>query len=116
MTGERSRPDIASGRQIQAVRRAGRLDISVSGDLDARCLDQLTPQLPLVRRFHAGEIVVDCSGVGSIDLAGLDVLLTISVEARPGGQVMLVNPSPSVLQLLPLAKANHVFAIQIDLR
>jgi anti-anti-sigma factor len=116
VNGERRRLDTTFGRRVRVVQRSGRLDVAITGDLDAACLDDLTPQLPVVRRFHAGEIVVDCSAVTSIDMAGLDILLAISVEARPGGQVTLVNPTASVLELLPLAKANHIFAIQVDLR
>ena len=55
-----------------------------------------------------GAIIVDCSQLDFVDVAGLEVLAR-SAEDHDG--MILRNPSPGLCRLVHLAKLQHLFVL-----
>ena len=59
--------------------------------------------------------IVDLSGMKHINSSGLGVLITLLTRARKkGGEVVLVNPSEYIRNLLLITKLNSIFRIFSD--
>jgi anti-anti-sigma factor len=93
------RIDVSDDLGIELV---GELDFESSPVFDAEVL-------PVAERFHADDIVIDVTDVGFVDLRGLDLLLQVSLAARPGGKITLLNSGPALRKLLEYTKAHEVF-------
>src|SRR4051794_40124290 len=79
--------------------------VTLAGDMDAaglELIESLTRQISTA----AGSSLwhVDLSGVTFIDSAGLRMLILIRRAIPPDRDIVLVDPSPNVRQLLALSK------------
>ena len=58
---------------------------------------------------------IDISGLRYINSSGIGILITILTKFRNrGGEVVLINPSPTVLKLLYITKLNAIFSVAQD--
>ncbi|MFZ5585559.1 MAG: STAS domain-containing protein [Thermodesulfobacteriota bacterium] len=75
--------------------------LTVSGELQIQFLESfkeyLQAQLP-----HPGTLVVDLSGIGEVDLAGLQILASFALTRPQFGELKLVNLSPIMDKALRL--------------
>ena len=60
-------------------------------------------------------IAIDIAGVRFINSSGIGVLITLLTKFRnKGGDLVLINPSEQVTNLLVITKLNAIFAIAKD--
>jgi anti-sigma B factor antagonist len=77
--------------------------MKVDKDMTIYTAAELKPAL-LAEATGSREPLIDCSGVGEIDCAGLQLLLLARREAIAAGRSLrLVGDSPAVAELLTLA-------------
>ena len=89
-----------------------------TGAIILRCKGSLVHGEPSAMLLHAGErhgaqrLIVDLTGVDSIDASGLGALVGLEKWARNTGvRVRLLNPSKYLRELLRLTKLERVFEI-----
>ncbi|HTD24557.1 MAG TPA: STAS domain-containing protein [Terriglobales bacterium] len=89
-----------------------------TGAIILRCKGALVHGEPSTMLLHAGEkhgaqrLIVDLTGVDSIDASGLGALVGLVRWARRAGVcVRLLNPSKYVRELLRLTRLERVFEI-----
>jgi anti-anti-sigma factor len=90
----------------------GAVVVGLAGDLDrcsapalAACLDDL---IAAPTTFES--LTIDASGLGFIDVGGLDVLVTAARKAhRSGRSLRLTGCSPLVLRLVRIVEVGDVF-------
>lgn len=97
------RIDVAHGDGAVTVRLDGEFDLSSAGVFDYRVR-------PLLRRYDASQIVVDCSGLTFIDSTGMWQLVRLAKTAEHG-RLTLAGASPFLLQVLALMGAEEVFHV-----
>jgi anti-anti-sigma factor len=71
---------------VVAVRLAGELDEDAAGPLDAGLR-------PLLHRYEAGQVELDCADLRLVDLRGLRALLQVLDRFEPVGRPCLQSPS-----------------------
>lgn len=99
-----------------ARRIGGHVVLTVGGDLDLATYHQLQGELD---RWvgTAGDVVLDCAGVGFLDSTGVQVLVRARRRAAAANTgFALAAPSPAVTRVLDLAGVRDLFPIvELDL-
>ena len=95
------RIDVAHGDGSVTVRLEGEFDLSSAGVFDYRVR-------PLVRRYDASRIIIDCAELTFIDSTGIWHLIRLAKTAEHG-HLTLTGASPFLLQVLALMGADEVF-------
>ncbi len=86
--------------------------IIVSGYLDAHTFEQLEEAVAGNFALNKSRIVVDLGNVNYISSAGAGVFIWALSEAQgAGGNLVLLNPTPSVMEVLKLLGLDQVFQI-----
>ena len=89
--------------------------VRVRGFLDAHTFEQLEESISGNFREDRFKIVVDLSGVGYISSAGAGVFIGALSEAQEnGGDIVLLKPAPSVLEVFELLGLTQIFTIEED--
>lgn len=88
------------------------LEGNLIGENDGMPLaDNFNEQIELGTRFY----IVDLSDVKHINSTGLGVLITLLTKARKkDGEMVLVNPSEYIRNLMMITKLNTIFNIYPD--
>ncbi|MEU4690121.1 STAS domain-containing protein [Actinoplanes sp. NPDC023714] len=88
--------------QISTAPQAGRIVVSVAGDVDLRHRDEMTDSLQAAVR-SAPEVVVDLAAVRFLDSSGLHALISARQAAtRRDGTVWVVNATGTVAMVLEM--------------
>jgi len=89
--------------------------VRVSGFLDAHTFEQLEEAISGNFREDKFKVVVDLSKVGYISSAGAGVFIGALSEAQEnGGDIVLLNPAASVLEVFELLGLTQIFTIEED--
>ena len=92
---------------VTLVKLAGRLDIAGARAVDLPLAAQVTTQ--------GARVIVDLSGVTFLSSLGIRSLLTPAKTARArGGELVLLDPQPAVLDVLTLAGLGKIIRIFTD--
>lgn len=89
------------------------LNITIKGDLlgtenEPKMLDDI--QEHIERKIIY--CTVDISGIGYMNSTGLSLLIRLLTRFRnQGGELVLINPSEQVQQLLVITKLNAIFSV-----
>jgi anti-anti-sigma factor len=84
----------------------------LSGDLDVRSTMEVRTALRDLLERH-GAVVIDLSGVDSVDVTALRVLAAATVQSvRDGHHLTLRDPSPAVRRLLHMTHLIRV--VEVD--
>ncbi len=99
------------GTERMSVRTTGQDGaIRVAGDLDAYTVGDLEHELQRLDADH--DVWLDLSGVTFMDSSGIRAFVRLDNALRPGGhQVVVVDPSISVLRLFELTGLVDRFRI-----
>lgn len=87
--------------------------LSLHGDFDVRCTSQVRNALyqRLAETDHG--LVVDMTGVGTIDVTALRLLAVATRHAGlDGRQLTLRNPGPQVRRMLHVARLAHALDVE----
>jgi len=98
------------GRLVEA-----RLEVvyALSGDLDNASAGALVRRLTALAEGTVGDVVLDLSGVGFLDSAGLEALIRAHRGLRADGRrLVLRDPPPPVARLLDLTLPDGMIAIE----
>ena len=89
--------------------------VEISGRLVMANAPEARRQLKSIVEQGSGKLIVDLSDVGFMDSSGLSVLISAFKQARAvKGDVVLLNPSPTVQTLIELTRMQQVFDIVDD--
>lgn len=82
--------------------------VRVGGELDLATAPELLGAL----EQRDGEVVLDCSGLAFIDVAGLNAVVEAHAACRArGARLVLLDPSPAVRRLLRLLELDTVVPV-----
>jgi len=97
--------------QVDVV-SAAPLIVAVSGEIDIATVVKLLEELLGAMRRHGARLVLDLSGVTSMDCTGINALLAIRRRARfEGGWVRVPQASRSARKVLVLTGLHQEFAL-----
>jgi anti-anti-sigma factor len=86
--------------------------LSIEGFLDAHTFERLEEEINGLFAEGTYRLVVDISGVDYISSAGAGVFIGAITEAQEnGGDIVLVNPTPNVLDVFDLLGLTQIFQI-----
>lgn len=86
--------------------------ISLSGDLDSHSAPSVGDALFAAAACQEQAVLVDMSGVGSIDSSGLSVLLSgYRHLSRVGGWLLVVDPSPAVTRVFEISGLDKTIPV-----
>ncbi|MDJ0382762.1 STAS domain-containing protein [Streptomyces sp. G-G2] len=92
--------------------RTGAVVCAFEGDLDLDGLGRVQPVLDEALRSGAPRLVVDLARLGFCDSSGLNLLLSLRLDAeRQGVSLRLAAPNEQLSRLLRLTGADTVFTI-----
>lgn len=84
--------------------------MQITGELSIYRAAELKTELLLALARERDELALDLSGVTDIDVAGLQVLLALQVEAHATGRhLQLIEPSTPVQDLFRLLDVGGLF-------
>lgn len=90
--------------------------IHVSGFLDAHTFEQMEETIEGLFEQKVYRIIVDLSKVNYISSAGCGVFIGAIGEAQEnGGDIILLSPTPNVMEVFELLGLNHIFAFSTNL-
>ena len=91
----------------------GGVDVALVGSLDAGAAPTFQRDVwPLVSRYDASQVVLDCSRLASVDADGLAPLLRLARACGPsGGRLTLRHVPPQLQDALDGAGASTAFQI-----
>ena len=87
--------------------------ITVSGEIDAANAAVIERRIRAL--INAGDVVVDCSAVTFLDVAGLRVLARTGVAAIDAGVVVRLRCSPAVTETLEVCGMRELPGVVLDL-
>jgi anti-anti-sigma factor len=88
-------------------------EIALDGRLDVRSVAEVRMALYAAIDAGAGDLVVDVSGVESVDATGLGMLLGADRRAKLAGRrVVFRDAAPRVLRLLRATRLHRVLTLQ----
>ena len=91
----------------------GRVVVELRGEVDSTTASILQQDLrPLLYRYDADQITLDCAALDLMDAIGLAHLVQLS-KTFPSGRIKLRNPSPALRALLEATNASAVFDVDI---
>ena len=96
--------------EIQQNRIGNVEHLALIGDLDSFSVNPLRERMN--RLFDAGQynIIIDLTSVMFVDSAGLGQLVSaLKMAVHHGGDLILVKPNESVLDLLRITKLDTIF-------
>ena len=89
--------------------------VRVIGFLDAHTFEQLEEAIAENFREDRFRVIVDLSGVGYISSAGAGVFIGALSEAQEnGGDIVLLRPAASVLEVFELLGLTQIFTVEED--
>ena len=89
--------------------------LTVSGYLDAHTFEQLEEAIAGTFAKGHHRIIIDLEGVTYISSAGAGVFIWALGEAQDaGGNMVLLNPTPAVLEVIKLLGLDQMFTISRD--
>jgi len=89
---------------VHTIRPNGEIDIATAGPLREELL-------ALVEAEHPDHLVVDLRDVTFMDSSGLAVLIRVhKQQLQHGGDVTVINPTPSVRRILRITGLDAAFA------
>lgn len=90
--------------------------VSVAGFLDAHTFEQLEQQIESLFNRDVYRIIVDLDRVEYISSAGCGVFIgAIDPVKENGGDIILLNTQPNVMEVFELLGLNQVFRFASDL-
>jgi len=90
----------------------GAVLLKLSGYLDAHTYERLDAHIARLFADKRYRLVVDLSGVNYISSAGAGVFIGALTDAQEQkGNVVLLNPSPNVREVLEMLGFNQIFKI-----
>jgi anti-sigma B factor antagonist len=93
--------------------RDGRPVLAVTGEIDLAVASRFRQELENLVAGATGPTLVDLSGVAFIDSSGIRELLTARLAAQgAGGELTLLNPSPSCRRVLEVSGVLTEFTVQ----
>lgn len=96
---------------IEQHRHGEHLEMTISGILDADHIRNIDRTL-IYKNLPDADCTVDLSNLDSIDGSGIEVLLKLHRHQRTRNKrLLLINPSPSVLQMFTVARVIKSFTI-----
>jgi anti-sigma B factor antagonist len=95
--------------------RDGYVHVHLVGELDVAGIPILEALRSLSSRYDADQVVLDCSRMTFVDVAGLGGLLNVVRRFGPTGQPILRNPSPTLRKVLTLTGTTEAFRLELDL-
>jgi anti-sigma B factor antagonist len=88
-------------------------EIALEGRLDARSVADVRAALWAAIDAGAGDLVVDVSGVETVDATGLGMLLGADQRAKLAGRRLIFrDAAPRVLRLLRATRLNRVLTLE----
>jgi len=88
-------------------------EIALAGRLDARSVAEVRTALWAAIDAGAGDLVVDVSGLESVDATGLGMLLGADRRAKLAGRrVVFRDAAPRVLRLLKATRLHRVLILE----
>ena len=94
-------PDVAPDRLvIESIRRAGGVELRVSGDLTHANANNLTDALAEAERSGPGLLVIDLRNVRFADSTGLGALVAAHNRSRQDGHRLIVVIAPGPVERL----------------
>ncbi len=97
---------------FERAERDGRLVLAVTGEIDLAVAGRFRQELETLVADSGGSALVDLSGVGFIDSSGIRELLTARLAAEnAGGELTLLNPSPSCRRVLEVSGVLTEFTV-----
>ena len=95
--------DVTHGDGFVTARLQGEFDLSSGGIFDFRLR-------PLVHRYDASQIVLDCTGLNFIDSTGMWHLVRLA-KAADHGRITLAGAAPFLRRLLSLMGTEELFHV-----
>ena len=90
----------------------GRVELTVHGFLDAHTFEQLEEGMAQAFSDSQYKVVVNLAGVNYISSAGAGVFIGALTESKEnGGNIILVDPTDSVMQVFELLGLSEIFQI-----
>lgn len=90
--------------------------VALIGRLDLAGVQQIEMKFTTLLAARGKPAVVDLSQTSYLASLGLRVLLTTArAVSGKGNKLVLLNPSPEVLQVLQLAKIDAIIPVETDL-
>ena len=97
--------------EVDRVDERDRTVLRLTGELDASTVDIL---FEAVEPAPAVELVLDLSDLAFVDSSGLRAFAAISEGRRgSGGEVEIVNPSPSVERIFEIVGVDRLEGVQV---
>lgn len=91
--------------------------LTLSGFLDAHTFEQLDEAINDLFDQDVNMIIADLSGIEYISSAGAGVFIGSLTQAQEvGGNIVLVNPIPNVLEVFDLLGLTQIFTIVDDMK
>ena len=88
-------------------------ELALAGRLDARAVADVRAALWAAIDAGAGDLVVDVSGVETVDATGLGMLLAADRRAKLAGRRLIFrDAAPRVLRLLRATRLNRVLTLE----
>jgi anti-sigma B factor antagonist len=101
------------GLKIDQTVNDEKIQISVEGDVDLYTSPDLRKAILNAFQDAAGGLEVELSSVDYMDSSGVATLVEGFKKARENSKnFVLLNPSPSVMKVLELARLDAVFEIE----
>lgn len=90
----------------------GRLDVTTAADLRADLLDVLEQRVA-EPSANGDDLVVDLSGVDTVDMVGVGLLVGVHRQAqRRGRRLVLTGVPPRVMRLLTATRLRRVLTVR----
>lgn len=98
--------------QVAVQHLDGAAAVRLVGELDSAVADQLEAGFrPLLHRYDAAQLVLDCGELAAVDDDALVLLLRILDRFGPSGRPALRSPSPALRELLLATGAAERFEL-----
>lgn len=98
--------------RADVVHLDGGVTVTLAGELDLAGVAELRGAVwPLLRRYDADQVVLDCGGLRFIDGSGVGQLLAAS-DAFGGGRLVLRDVGAQVRRVLELTGALDAFHVE----
>ncbi len=99
------------------IRKDGReVRFTLHGEIDHHGAKRVRSEMDaVIARHHPSLTVLDLSLVGFMDSAGLGLMLgRYARVSEYGGELVILNPTPSIVKILALAGADKLLCIRYE--
>ena len=98
---------------LLVARVVGSAAVGIVGEIDIATAGLLRDHLEAAAVQDPAGVQIDLSGVSFIDARGVSVLIHLSKDvSRAGGEVVLRDPSASVVRVLESTRTTRLFRIE----